>query len=168
MADRSNASIISWVEKISWSPWLQPRRTRIIAQRRRQIAHRAVGLDPERAVAFRQFRAVASMDQRDVGHARNGPFHRVIDLLLAGGIDQVIVAPDNVGDAHVVVIDHHRQHVGRVAVTAQQYEIVEVLVLPDHAALDLVLDHGFAGLRRLETDGRLHATKRLRRIAVPP
>ena len=93
---------------------------------------------------------------------------RVVDLLLAGGIDQMIVAPDDVGDAHVVVVDHDRQHVGRVAVAAQQHEIVEVLVLPDHAALDLVLDHGLAGLRRLEADGRLHAGRRFRGIAVPP
>ena len=80
----------------------------------------------------------------------------------------MVVAADDVGDAHVVVVDHHRQHVGRVAVAAQQHEIVEVLVLPDHAALDLVLDHGLAGLRRLEADGRLHAGGRLGRIAVAP
>ena len=80
----------------------------------------------------------------------------------------MVVAADHVGDAHVVVVDHHRQHVGRVAVAAQQHEVVEVFVLPDHAALNLVLDHGLAGLRRLQADGRLHAGRRLGRIAVPP
>ena len=103
-----------------------------------------------------------------MGHVRHVPAQRVVDLLLARGVDQMIVAADDVGDAHVVIVDHHREHVGRVAVAAQQHEIVEVLVLPDHAALHLVLDHGLAGLRRLEADGRLHAGGRFRRIAVAP
>ena len=103
-----------------------------------------------------------------MGHVRNIPSQRVVDLLLARGVDQMVVAADDVGDAHVVVVDHDRQHVGRVAVATQQHEIVEVLVLPDHAALDLVLDHGLAGLRCLQADGRLHAGRRLGRIAVPP
>ena len=140
----------------------------VVAQRRRQVAHGAVGLDAERAVAFRQFGAVRPVDQRDMGHVRDVPSQRVVDLLLAGGVDQVIVAADHMGDAHVVVVDHDRQHVGRVAVAAQQHEVVEVLVLPDHAALHLVLDHGLAGLRRLEADGGLHAGRRLGRIAVAP
>ena len=70
--------------------------------------------------------------------------------------------------AHVVIVDHDGQHVGRIAVAAQQHEVVEVLVLPDHAALDLILDHGFAGLRRLEADRGLDAGRRFGRIAVAP
>ena len=108
------------------------------------------------------------MDQRDVRHVRNVPAERIVDLLLARGVDQMVVAADDMGDAHVVVVDHHRQHVGRVAVAAQQHEIVEVLVLPDHAALHLVLDHGLAGLRCLQADGRLHAGRRFGRVAVAP
>ena len=50
----------------------------------------------------------------------------------------------------------------------KQHQIVEVLVLPDDAALDLILDHGLAGERRLEPDGRLDAGGRLARIAVAP
>src|SRR5262249_60984870 len=70
--------------------------------------------------------------------------------------------------AHVVVVDHDRQHVGGGAVGAQQDEVVEVLVLPYHAALDLVLDHGLARGRGLEPDDRLHARRRLGRVAVAP
>jgi hypothetical protein len=80
----------------------------------------------------------------------------------------VIVAADDVGDAHVVVVDHDREHVGRIAVGAQQDEIVEGLVLPDHAALDLILDHGLAGQRRLEADRGLHTRGRLGGVAVSP
>jgi len=80
----------------------------------------------------------------------------------------MVVATDDVGDAHIVVVDHDREHVGRGAVAAQQDEVVEVLVLPNHAALDLVLDHGLAGLRRLEADGRLDAIRGGRGVAVTP
>ncbi len=64
----------------------------------------------------------------------------------------MVVAADDVGDAHVVVVDHDREHVGRRAVGAQQDEVVEVLVLPDDAALHLIVDHGLAvcgALRRI-------------------
>ena len=80
----------------------------------------------------------------------------------------MVVAPDDVGDAHVVIVDHHREHVGRIAVAAQKHEIVEVLVLPDHAALDLVLDHGFACLRRPQPDCGLDISGGFGGIAVAP
>ncbi len=153
------------MENISWSPWLQPSLT---AQRLRQIAERAVGIHPQRAMTLGKLRAVGPVDQRNVRHAGKVPSQRLVDLLLARGVDQVIVAPDHMGDAHVVVVDHHREHIGRIAVAAQQHEIVEVFVLPDDAALDLVLDHGLAGLRRLQTDRGLDAGGRILRIAVAP
>ena len=108
------------------------------------------------------------MDERDVRHHRHLPAERVVDLSLARGIGEVIVAADDVGDAHVVVVDHDGQHVGRRAVGAQQHEVVEVLVLPDDAALHLVLDHGLARERRLEADHRLDPGRCLRRVAVAP
>ena len=83
-----------------------------------------------------------------------------IDLHLARGVVQVIVAADDMGDAHVVIVDHHGQHVGGVAVGAQQHQVVELLVLPDHVALHLIVDHGFAGLRRLEADDGLDPGRR--------
>ena len=73
----------------------------------------------------------------------------------------MVVAADDVGDAHVVVVDDDSEHVGRRAVGAQQHEIVEVLVLPHHAALDLIFDDRFAGQRRLEANGRRNARRRL-------
>ena len=48
------------------------------------------------------------------------------------------------GDVHVVVVDDDGEHVGRRAVGAQQHEVVEILVLPDDAALHRVLDDGLA------------------------
>ena len=100
------------------------------------------------------------MDQRDVRHHRHVPAQRLVDLGLARGVGEMVVAADDVGDAHVVVVDHDREHVGRRAVRAQQHEVVEVLVLPDDAALHLILDRGLAGERRLERITGLTRTAR--------
>ena len=140
----------------------------VVAHRRRQVAHGAIGIDAERAVTLRELGAVRPVDQRDVRHHRHGPAERLIDLGLPRGVVEVVVAADDVGHAHVVVVDHDGQHVGRIAVGAQQHEIVEVLVLPGDAALDLVLDHGLAGQRRLQPDRGLDAGRRVAGIAVAP
>ena len=64
----------------------------------------------------------------------------------------MVVAADDVGDAHVVIVDHHRQHVGRGAVRPQQDEIVELGIGHRDPALDEVLDHRFALARGLQAD----------------
>ena len=64
----------------------------------------------------------------------------------------MVVAADDMGDAHVVVVDHDREIVGRRAVAAQDDEVVEILVGEDDAALHPVLDHRLALARRLEAD----------------
>jgi uncharacterized protein YuzE len=69
------------------------------------------------------------------------PVHRLIDQALAGGVVQMVVATDHVGDAHVVVVDHHGEIVGRRAVGAQQDQVVQIDVLEGHRALDQVGDH---------------------------
>ena len=53
-------------------------------------------------------------------------------------------------------------------VAPQQDQIIEVFVLPDDAALDLILDDSLAGLRGPQPDRGLHALRRLGRIAIPP
>ena len=144
MLERSKAAIISSVVKNLLVAVAPAETHQIVAQRHGQIAHAAIGLDAERAVALRQLGAVGAVDERNVRHARHLPAERLIDLRLPGGVGEVIVAADDVGDVHVVVVHHHGQHVGRRAVRAQQHEIVEILVLPDDAALHRVLDHRLA------------------------
>ena len=119
-------------------------------------------------MALGELCAVRPVDQRDMRHDRYIPAERLVDLLLPRAIGEMIVAADDVGHVHVVVVDHDGEHVGRVAVGAKQHEIVEVLVLPHDPALHLVLDHGLAGERRLQADHRLHVGTRLGGIAVAP
>ncbi|MNQ93829.1 hypothetical protein D3C85_1093110 [compost metagenome] len=77
------------------------------------------------AVTLGQLGAVGAMDQRDVGEGRPGPAERVIDQALAGGVVQVVVAANDVGHAHVVIVHHHGQIVGGGAVRAQDDQIVQ-------------------------------------------
>ena len=77
-------------------------------------------------MALAELGAVGAVDQRDVGIGRLGPAHRADDRQLAEGVVEMVVAADDVGHAHVMVVDHHREHVGRRAVGAQQDEIVEL------------------------------------------
>ena len=140
----------------------------IIAHGDRQIAHRPVGIDPERAVPLGQFRAVRTMNERNVRHDRHAPAERVVDLGLARGVGEVIVTADDVGNAHIVVIDYDCEHVSRRAVRTQQYEIIEVFVLPFDPPLHLVLDHGRACQRCFEPDHRLDPGRGLGRIAIAP
>ena len=80
----------------------------------------------------------------------------------------MVDAADHVGDAHVVVIDDDGEIVGRVAVAANDDEVVEVLVGKRDAALHLVLDHGLALARRFQANDRGHAGRRLACVAVAP
>ena len=80
----------------------------------------------------------------------------------------MVVAANDMGDAHVVIVDDDGEHVGRIAVGAQQHEIVEILVGEGDAALHLVVDDGLAVLARAQADRRRHARRRLGGVAVAP
>ena len=140
----------------------------VIAHRLRQKAHFPVRLDRERAVPLGQLGAVGAVDQRDMREDRRVPVERAVQLRLACGVHQVIVAADDVGDRHVVVVHDHREHVGGRAVGAQQDHVVQLRVGEAHLALDPILDHRFAAARRFEPDHRRHARRRLGRIAIAP
>ena len=99
-------------------------------------------------------------------HDRHVPSERLINLGLPSAIVEVIVATDNVGDSHVVVINHDREHVGRGAVGAQQNKIIQVFVLPHHASLYLILDDGFSRERSLQADNRFDTSRRVLGLAV--
>ncbi len=141
---------------------------KIITQGRRQISHGPVRIDPERAVALGQFRPVRSMNERNVRHHRNGPAERVVDLGLTRGIGEVVIAADDMRHAHVVVVDDDGEHISRSAIRTKQDEIIEVLVLPNHAPLHLVLDHCLASQRSLEPEHRLDPGRGFGWVAIAP
>ena len=74
--------------------------------------------------------AVGVQHQRQVQVARGGQAQRALQQDLArSGVEQVGAA-DDVGDALVGVIHHHRQLVGPVAVGATQDEVADAITFP--------------------------------------
>ena len=61
--------------------------------------------------------------QGHVGEGRDGTAQRLEDLDLGPGVGDVILAADDVGDAHVDVVDHGRQGVEEQAILADQHRI---------------------------------------------
>jgi hypothetical protein len=80
----------------------------------------------------------------------------------------VVVAANDVGDAHVVVIDHHGVHVGRRAIRTQDDEIVEVFGLEHDLALHVIVDNDIAAERGLDADDRGNAFGRFGLVAIAP
>ena len=95
------------------------------------------------------------------------PAHRVIDLALPTAIHQVIIAAHDMCDLHVVIIDHHGEIIGRIAIRAQQDEVIEFLGRPAHRALDRVLEHDIA-VGRLETHRERLVGRTVGRVTVAP
>ena len=73
----------------------------------------------------------------------------------------MVVAADDVADAHVPVVDDDAEVVGRRAVRAGDDEVVQLGVAEFDAALDLVVPADDAVGRAAEADHRLHAGRRL-------
>ena len=94
-------------------------------------------------------------------HDRNVPAERLIDLGLARGVGEMVVAANDMRHAHVVIVDDDGEHVGRVAVRSQEHEIVEILVGEHDLALHLVVDHRLAFLPRAQPDDGRDAGRRL-------
>ena len=88
----------------------------VIAQRLGQKTLLAEFQHADRAVAFREFRAVGAVDERDMREMRRLPAHRVVDLDLPERVGQMVVAADDMADRHVMVVHHHGMQIGRRAV----------------------------------------------------
>ena len=78
----------------------------------------------------------------------------------------MVVAADDMGDRHVMVVHHDGKIVGGRAVGAQDDEVVELLVRDRDGALHVVGDDGLAVARRLEADGRRAAFGRVLCIEI--
>jgi hypothetical protein len=69
-----------------------------------------------------------------------------------------------VGHAHVVIVDHHRQHIDGRSIRAQQHHIIKRFVFDCHITLHLITDHGLPILWGLDTHdkGRVRVGNRIR------
>ena len=95
--------------------------------------------DGEAAEPLRQALAGRIRDQRRVSEARHRGAQRLKQLDLDRGVGDVVLAPDDVGDRQVDVVDHSGQRVDRPAVGPEEDRIGEVGRLEVHVASDLVV-----------------------------
>ena len=89
-------------------------------------------------------------------------------MVCRAGVGKVFDSADDVGHAHVVVVDDHREHVRRCAIRPEQDEVLKVLVGDRHSTQYLVIDDRLAFGRRLDADNRVYARRRFGWIAVAP
>ncbi len=124
----------------------------IIAHGFRQVAQALIIADRLRAVALAELGAIGAMDQRNMREDRHLPIERHVNQALAGGIIEMVVAADDVGNTHVMIIDHDGQIIGRRAVRTQQDQVVHVLRIEGNITLHRVRHHQRIGQRSLEAD----------------
>ena len=67
-------------------------------------------------VALGHFLAVRPMNERDMCVGRNLPPHGSVNLDLPRRIVQMIVAANDMGNAHIIIINYNRQHIHRAAI----------------------------------------------------
>ena len=120
----------------------------VVAHRHRQNSHSAIGIQPHRPMPFRQFLAVIAMNQGDMAKFGYRPAHRLIQLDLAKAVGQMVGAANHMGNVHVMIIHHHRQHIGGGTITTQQDHVVQLAILHLNPPLNQVVDHRAARLRR--------------------
>ena len=96
------------------------------------------------------------------------PVHRADDAELTKGVIEVIVTADDVGHAHVVIVDDDGEHVGRCAVRAEQDHVVEFGILHGDGALHAIGNRRRALALGLEPDDVREAGRCGRRIGIAP
>src|SRR5215831_3839880 len=101
-----------------------------------------------------------------MGHDGHFPAERVINLGLPGSVVEMVIAANDMGNAHVMVVDDDRQHIGRRTVGPEQNEVVEIFILPCNASLHLILNDGFAGQWSLKPDHWVNTCRYVLGIAV--
>ena len=78
------------------------------------------------------------------------PAHGPVDLNLPRCIVQMIIAANDMGDAHIMVIHHDGEHINRAAIGTQQNHVIKLIVANDDIALHLVHDDRLPLARRFE------------------
>jgi len=140
----------------------------IVAHGFRQVTHIAVGFGAKRAMTLGELRAIRPVDQRYMGKLGNVPAERGVYLALTARIRQVVVAADDMCDAHVVIVHDDGQVIGRRAVATQDDEIIELFVRKAHLAHDMVTNDCFALVRRPKAHNGSHAGRCVGRVAIAP
>src|SRR3546814_4194247 len=100
------------------------------------------------------------MDQRHMGVYRLRPTHCANERELAEGVVEMVIAPDNMRNAHIVIVHHNGKHIGRRSIGAEQHEIVYFRILDSDRALHLVGNGSLPIQRRFQANDKRRAIDR--------
>src|SRR5206468_2581579 len=126
-----------------------------------QVVDQRLGQDPlgaellhgDGAQALGELAAVQADQQRQVGETgRDGTAERGEQVELAGGGGEQVVAPDDVGDAHLHVVEGGGEQVGGDAAGAQDHEVGQGGVVERDRAADQVVHDRLALVGQAEAD----------------
>ena len=98
--------------------------------------------------------AVGVEQQGGVGVDRHGPAHGGVELLVNGRAGEPLLAPQDVGDGHLVVVRDRRQVVGGEAVRLEQHRVLDQGVLEADRAPDGVPEDGLPFARHQQAQHR--------------
>src|SRR5512139_3587517 len=65
----------------------------------------------------------------------------LINLDLAGGVIQMIISPDDMGDGHGRIIHNNRKIIRGEPITSQDDQIIQLRIIKFHSALNEILHH---------------------------
>jgi hypothetical protein len=112
--------------------------------------------------------AVLAQDQGEVRKDRRRITHGLIEVDLAGGVVEVIIPPDNVGDLHEGVVYHDHKVIGGAAVAAHDDEIIQFFVVEDDLPFDEVINNSLPFIGGFESNDRGKARRLVRALAAAP
>src|SRR3546814_12906066 len=97
------------------------------------------------------------MEQRHMGVYRLRPTHCANERELAAGVVEMVIAPDNMRNAHIVIVHHNGKHIDRRSIGAEQHELVYFSILDSDSALHLVGDGSIPIKRRFQANDKRRA-----------
>jgi hypothetical protein len=100
-----------------------------------------------------------SHDHCQVGEPGRFEAERPVGQDLAGSVGDMVLAPDDVGDAHEVVVDNHGVVISRKAVGSHQDRISDELQVEGHRASNKVVEADLALIRDAESHHGLLAVR---------
>ena len=124
----------------------------VVEHRLREVARAPVEVEADRVLALRDLRAVGVAQERQVAEDRLLPAEAPVELHVLGQRGEPLLGPDDVRDAHQVVVHHVGEVVGGEAVALQQDLVVHLGVVEAHLAAQEVPHDGLAPVRHREAD----------------
>src|SRR5690606_7022919 len=124
-----------------------------IEYRFREITFFFIGVEPDRfaMLSFGELLSLDIDDKRQVRVDRAHSAYPLLDEYLPRSVRDMVFSPDDMGDAHLMVVDDDSQVVERVVYRSRDHEIAELSRIELDRPADHVIEH-YLLIRILESD----------------